>query len=91
MSGRSQFNELADTPATREALERLRHATGTVNGPMERHCLRTHEIATALAERRGWKLDRELLTVAAILHDIGLYPDASQGRRLYGRRGLAGA
>ena len=53
--------------------------TGGVNGPMERHCLRVRHIAAALCQQRGWAVDAELLTVAAILHDIGLYPGASKG------------
>jgi HD domain len=74
-----RFDELAVTPAERDALQRLRTATGAVDGPMERHCLRARYIAAELAGRRGWEIDGELLTVAAILHDIGLYPSASRG------------
>ena len=73
------FDELTTTPAARDALRRLRSATGGADGPMERHCLRVRHIAAELARRRGWQVDGELLTVAAILHDIGLYPDASRG------------
>jgi hypothetical protein len=68
------FEELAKTEAERVALERLREATGVRNGPMERHCLRCRQIAARLAGSRGWVIDGEVLTVAAILHDIGLYP-----------------
>jgi HD superfamily phosphodiesterase len=73
------FDELAVTAAARDALERLRVATGSRGGPMERHSLRARHIAAELAGRRGWEIDGELLTVAAILHDIGLYPSASRG------------
>lgn len=73
------FDELAQTPAAQEALRRLRDATGQTSGPMERHCLRTRHIAAEIARRRGWPIDEELLTVAAILHDIGLYPAVSRG------------
>jgi hypothetical protein len=73
------FDELAVTPAERDALGRLRAAVEGSNGPMERHCLRTRLIAAELASRRGWEIDGEVLTVAAILHDIGLYPGASRG------------
>jgi HD domain len=45
---------------------------------MERHCLRCRHIAAAIAKQRGWPIDQELLTVASILHDIGLYPAASR-------------
>jgi HD superfamily phosphodiesterase len=72
------FADLVDTPATRDALARLRAATG-VGGPMERHCLRCRHIAVEIATRRGWTIDAELLTVAAILHHIALYPGISRG------------
>jgi HD superfamily phosphodiesterase len=70
---------MISTEAEREALERLRAATGVTEGPMERHCLRCRRIAAEYARRRGWVLDGELLTVASILHDIGLYPAVSSG------------
>jgi hypothetical protein len=73
------FDELATSGVTLEALERLRAATDQTNGAMERHCLRARHIAAALAQRRGWTLDDEVLTMASILHDIGLYPTASRG------------
>jgi HD domain len=73
------FDELAVTPAGRDALGRLRSVARRADGPMERHCLRVRYIAAELAQRRGWAIDAELLTVAAILHDIGLYPGASRG------------
>jgi predicted hydrolase (HD superfamily) len=66
------------TSAERDALARLRQATGSANGPMERHCLRCRLIAGELGSARQWDLDQELLTVAAILHDVGLYPAASR-------------
>jgi hypothetical protein len=72
------FDTLATTPAARDALEWLRAAAGA-GGPMERHCLRCRHIAGEIARRRGWPVDEEVLTVAAILHDIGLYPLASRG------------
>jgi hypothetical protein len=46
---------------------------------MERHCLRCRHVGAELARRRGWVIDGEVLTVASILHDIGLYPGASRG------------
>jgi putative nucleotidyltransferase with HDIG domain len=73
------FDQLADTDAARDALGALRRATGERDGAMERHCLRVRYIAEKLAEQRGWPLDAELLTVAALLHDIGLYPDVAHG------------
>jgi HD superfamily phosphodiesterase len=73
------FEELITTDAEREALARLRAATGVVNGPMERHCLRCRRIAAEIAGRRGWVIDGEVLTIAALLHDVGLYPSVSSG------------
>jgi hypothetical protein len=73
------FDQLATTPAGADALARLRAATGGPNGPMERHCLRVRHIAAEIGGSRGWAIDPELLTVAAILHDIGLYPGATRG------------
>jgi putative nucleotidyltransferase with HDIG domain len=73
------LDELAVTPAARDALARLRVVAGGVDGPMERHCLRVRRVAAELARRRGWEVDGEVLTVAAILHDIGIYPGASRG------------
>jgi HD superfamily phosphodiesterase len=46
---------------------------------MERHSLRCRYLAAEIAELRGWTINDELLTIAAILHDIGLYPAASRG------------
>jgi hypothetical protein len=46
---------------------------------MELHCLRCRHSAAEIAKRRGWTIDEEVLTVAAILHDIGLYPLVSRG------------
>ena len=75
----TDFDQLASTQAERHALAALRDATGAVAGPMELHCLRVRLIAAELGRRRGWTLDPEILTVASILHDIGLYPSVSRG------------
>jgi len=71
--------EMVVTPAVSDAVGALRRATARVQGPMERHCLRVRLIALELADRRGWTIDSEVIAVAAILHDIGLYPGASRG------------
>jgi hypothetical protein len=73
------FDELITTDVEREALARLREATGVVGGPMERHCLRCRHIAAEIARRRGWVIDGQVLTVAALLHDVGLYPSVASG------------
>lgn len=73
------FDQLAVTAAEQDALARLRAAIGVTDGPMERHSLRTRHIAARLAGQRQWPIDGEVLTVAAILHDAGLYPGISRG------------
>jgi hypothetical protein len=79
LSAVDRFDQLVTTPAARDALRLLRSATGRIDGPMELHCLRVHHIALELAGRRGWAFDTEVLVVASILHDVGLYPSASRG------------
>jgi hypothetical protein len=53
--------------------------TGESGGPMERHGLRVFLIADRLATARGVTVDREILLIAGLLHDIGLYDEASDG------------
>jgi HD superfamily phosphodiesterase len=67
------FDALATTAAARTALERLREVSGA-GGPMERHSLRCLQIAAEISRSRSWEIDSEILLIAAILHDIGLYP-----------------
>lgn len=83
------FDEIVTTAAEREALGRLRDASGTVDGAMERHCLRCRHLAARVAADRGWVLDGEVLTVAALLHDIGLYPPYAGRRTSYVADGAA--
>jgi predicted hydrolase (HD superfamily) len=72
------FDTLAKTAVVAGALARLRTLAGLDSG-MERHCLRVLHIAGHIAGDRSWSVDGEVLTVAAILHDIGLYDAASRG------------
>ena len=46
---------------------------------MERHSLRVFLIADRLASAKEVAVDRELLLVAGLLHDVGLYEDATHG------------
>jgi predicted hydrolase (HD superfamily) len=46
---------------------------------MERHGLRDFLIADRLATARELEVDREILLITGLLHDIGLYDEASHG------------
>lgn len=72
-------DELATTPGERACLDALRAASGEVDEPMERHCVRQFLIAQELAARARSDIDRELLLCAAFLHDAGIYGSASTG------------
>ncbi len=72
------FDTLASTPAAQDALGQLRTATGSSNSPIERHSLRCYHLAVAIAADRHWTIDEELLIVASMLHDIGLYIGAQR-------------
>lgn len=78
-SAPSSADEAIETPAEQAALAAAREATGESGGPMERHGLRVFLIAAELASRRGLDVDREVLVVAGLLHDLGLYELASRG------------
>lgn len=77
--GRIRAEELASTATEREALERLRSVCGESDGAMERHGLRCYLICERMAAQLGTDVDREVLLVAGLLHDIGLYDGASSG------------
>jgi hypothetical protein len=72
-------DNLATTAAERASLVALRKATGETAGAMERHGLRVFLIADKLASAKELDVDRELLLVAGLLHDIGLYDEAAHG------------
>jgi predicted hydrolase (HD superfamily) len=71
--------DLARTDSEVAALDKLREVTGESGGPMERHGLRVFLIADRLATARETKVDREVLLIAGLLHDVGLYDAASHG------------
>jgi HD domain-containing protein len=59
------------SPATRAAAEVAdRYQTTS----LFEHCSRSYLWAASLGEQRGLEIDRELLYVAAMLHDLGLSP-----------------
>lgn len=71
-------DDLVSTAIEREALRRIRALTGDRDGPMERHGVRCFLICERLAAEAGLDVDREVLLVAGLLHDIGLYDRASR-------------
>jgi predicted hydrolase (HD superfamily) len=71
--------DLANTGSETAALAKLREITGETAGPMERHGLRVFLIADRLATARETEVDREVLLIAGLLHDVGLYDAASHG------------
>jgi HD domain len=75
----TQAEDLVRTDAELAALEKLREITGESDGPMEGHGLRVFLIADRLATARDATVDREVLLIAGLLHDIGLYDKASHG------------
>jgi hypothetical protein len=75
----SRADELATTDAELACLAALREATGSVDDPMELHCLRQFLIAERMATDLGIDVDRELLLCATFLHDAGLYPSVTTG------------
>ncbi|HYF25912.1 MAG TPA: HD domain-containing protein [Baekduia sp.] len=84
----SAADDLCTTDTERAALQRLRELVGADGSPMESHCVRVFELTLELARRGHRQVDRELLLVAAFLHDAGLYlserhgPYVTDGRRL---------
>jgi len=72
-------DDLVSTPSERACLDALRDAAGERDGPMERHGIRVFVIVERLARDGGLELDREVLLCASLLHDVGLYPRASEG------------
>ena len=81
MSGanESQGDELATTDGERDALARVRELAGATDGPMERHGVRCFLIGEKLAADSGREIDREVLLIASLLHDMGLYDGAAEG------------
>jgi hypothetical protein len=75
----SRADELATTDAERACLTALREATGSVDDPMERHCVRQFLVAERMAADIGLVVDRELLLCATFVHDAGLYPSVTTG------------
>ena len=75
----SRADELVTTDAERACLRALRDATGAVDDPMERHCVRQFLTAEVIGANRGLDIDRELLLCVCLLHDAGLYPSVSTG------------
>lgn len=78
-AGQVRAEDLVRSEAEVAALTALREVTGEPGGPMERHSMRCFLIAERIAADRGLMVDHEILLVAGLLHDIGLYDGASEG------------
>jgi len=70
---------LAETDLERQSLDELRRASGEVDGPMERHCVRCFLLIELLARKRAVEIDREVSLCASFIHDAGIYPSLSEG------------
>ena len=78
-TGAVTAEDLVRSEAEVAALTALREVTGEVGGPMERHGMRCFLISERQAADRDLMVDHEILLVAGLLHDIGLYDGASEG------------
>ena len=72
-------DDLVRSETEQAALAALREVTGEPGGPMERHSIRCFLVAERMAADRDLMVDHEVLLVAGLLHDIGLYDGASEG------------
>ena len=69
------IDELPQTAAVELAVSELeRYAEGETE--LRNHSFRTFHFAELLAQQSSVALDREVLAVATVLHDVGLYPKA---------------
>jgi len=78
-NGLVSAEDLVRSDAEVAALTALREVTGEAGGPMERHGMRCFLISERQAADRDLMVDHEILLVAGLLHDIGLYDGASEG------------
>ena len=70
---------LVSTAAERASLDALREATGALDTPMERHCIRVFVMIERMAADRCVPIDREVALSASFLFEIGVYPVAATG------------
>jgi hypothetical protein len=68
---------VVSTAPERASLDALRKATGGIDTPMERHCLRIFLIMERIAAEHSIGIDREVALCASFLFEIGAYPLAS--------------
>lgn len=73
----SVADDLVSTAPEKASLTALRKATGGVDTPMERHCLRVFLIMERIAADQAIAIDREIALCASYLFEIGAYPLAS--------------
>jgi HD domain-containing protein len=77
-TGPTRAEELVSTDAEKAALAVVVEQAGEAS-PLEGHAVRLFRFVEMLAAERGVEIDRELVLVTALLHDIGLYDDTSHG------------
>lgn len=65
-----------DSQASRKALELVTQVSPTF---LLDHCLRTHAFAVAMGHKVGLKLDREVLFLGCVMHDLGLTTEHDHG------------
>ncbi|UQA91868.1 HD domain-containing protein [Streptomyces halobius] len=79
--------ETPDSALARETAALLRASAPEV---LVNHCQRSFQFGWTLGERRGWRPDRELLYLGAVLHDLGL-TERFDGPRAFELEGAAAA
>lgn len=79
LPARLRAADLAESSDELDALAAVTELTGETDGGLERHGVRCYLLCLELAAIHSAEVDRELLLIAALLHDIGLYPGASRG------------
>lgn len=79
LGARLLADDVVETADERDALAAVRAVTGSADNPYERHGLRCFLLGDEFAAARSVEIDRELLLIAELLHDVGLYDKASRG------------
>jgi hypothetical protein len=67
---------IPDSQACRKALELVNQVSPSF---LRDHCLRTHAFAVAMGHQVRQSIDREVLFLGCVMHDLGLTPDHDHG------------